>query len=150
MTASDGDDGGAASGEPGAAAGGARDASASDGRDGTAVRAEPAQRGLAVPGARGSGVRTAAAGLLVVAWLAAPVLAYGAMITATPFFGELPTPEEQRDASVLALSAAALAFGAPVLAWTLAGRGSALRVVAALEVTLAVVAVVVVGGMSLG
>lgn len=95
-------------------------------------------------------MRAAVAALLVLAWLAGPVLAYGAMITATPFFGEMPTPEEQREAASLAIAAAVLAFGAPVLAWALAGRGSALRVVAAVEMAVTVGAVVLLVGASLG
>src|SRR5690606_3568050 len=52
--------------------------------------------------------------LLLGVWLlATPVLAYGAMITAAPFFGEQPTPAEQGSALRLALAAVGTGLGAP-------------------------------------
>jgi hypothetical protein len=69
---------------------------------------------------------------LVLSWLATPVLAYAGMITAAPFFGELPTPDERAESTRLALLAGFTAFVAPALAAITSGR-SPLRTVALIE-----------------
>lgn len=77
---------------------------------------------------------------LVLSWLATPVLAYGAMITATPFFGELPTADERAESTRLLLLAGFTAFVAPGLAAITGGR-SPLRTVALVELGISVAVV---------
>lgn len=93
--------------------------------------------------------RAVLAGVLLVAWLAWPFLGYGALITATPFFGELPTPQEEATSAQLALTAIGVGVLGPVAAFVLAGRGSASRTVAVAEcaLTLAAVALFLVVAM---
>jgi hypothetical protein len=91
-------------------------------------------------GALAGTVRAAVAGVLLVAWVAWPFLAYGALITATPFFGELPTEQQRARASQLALAAVAVGLLGPGVAAVLVGRGSMLRIVAGVEVVLTLVA----------
>ena len=79
---------------------------------------------------------------LVVSWLATPVLAYGGMITATPFFGELPTPEEREESTRLLLLAGLTAFVAPALAAMTGGRSRPLRTLALVELGISVAAAV--------
>ncbi len=71
--------------------------------------------------------------LLVLSWLATPVLAYGGMIISAPFFGELPSPDEQAESTRLWILAGFTAFVAPALAALTAGRSRPLRTVALTE-----------------
>jgi hypothetical protein len=86
-------------------------------------------------------VRTVFASLLVVSWLATPVLAYGGMIVGAPFFGELPTPAERAESTRLLVFAGLTAFVAPALAATVAWR-SPVRTLALVELGISVVVVV--------
>jgi hypothetical protein len=71
--------------------------------------------------------------LLVLSWLATPVLAYGGMIVGAPFFGELPTPDERAESTRLLLLAGITAFVAPALAVMTSGRSRPLRTLALVE-----------------
>jgi hypothetical protein len=88
-------------------------------------------------------LRRVVAGTLVLVWFAWPVLAYGGLITATPFMGELPTAQDQADASRLLILAGLSGLIAPALAWLLAGRGSSFRVAALLQLGVTLAAAVV-------
>lgn len=79
---------------------------------------------------------------LVVSWLATPVLAYSAMISAAPFFGQLPTPDERAESTRLWLLAGLTAFVAPALAAITGGRARPLRTVALVELGISVAVVV--------
>ncbi|GAB2623227.1 hypothetical protein GCM10027067_39320 [Pseudactinotalea suaedae] len=89
------------------------------------------------------------AGILLVAWISWPVLGYGALITAAPFFGELPTRQQQEAASRLALAAVGVGLLGPVVGFALAGRGSRLRVLALVEAVVTLVVAALVLGLGL-
>jgi len=88
-------------------------------------------------------LRRVVAGVLVLAWFAWPVLAYGALITATPFMGELPTAQDQSDATRLAILAGLAGVVAPALAGPLAGNARSLRITALLQLGITLAAAVV-------
>ncbi|HLT83171.1 MAG TPA: hypothetical protein VKZ83_02960 [Phototrophicaceae bacterium] len=88
----------------------------------------------------GDGVRAAIASLLVAGWLAAPLVLYASLITAAPFFGELPTEAERAEASRLAVVGVALAFLAPLAAALLVRGRHPLRVVALIQLGLSLLA----------
>lgn len=80
--------------------------------------------------------------LLLLSWLAAPVLAFGGMVVGAPYFGELPSPEERAESMQLLVLAGLTAFVAPALAVATAGSRP-VRTVALIElgISLAVVTV---------
>jgi hypothetical protein len=86
----------------------------------------------------GQAVLTFLTVLLVLSWLATPVLAYGGMITGAPFFGELPSPQERAESTRLWVLAGFTAFGAPALAAVTARRSRPLRTVALVELGISV------------
>ena len=89
--------------------------------------------------------------LLLGVWLlATPVLAYGAMITAAPFFGEQPTPAEQGSALRLALAAVGTGLGAPAagLVVALAARRRRAAIATAVALGVTVLALVALLGAS--
>jgi hypothetical protein len=81
--------------------------------------------------------------LLVLSWLATPVLAYGGLITSAPFFGELPSPEERAESTRLWVLAGFTAFAAPGLAAATARRSRPLRTVALIELGISVAVTIV-------
>jgi hypothetical protein len=83
--------------------------------------------------------------LLLLSWLATPVLAYGGMIISAPFFGELPSPDERAESTRLWVLAVLTAFVAPALAALTAGPSRPLRRLALIElgISLAVATVLV-------
>jgi hypothetical protein len=81
--------------------------------------------------------------LLVLSWLATPVLVYGGMITSAAFFGELPSPEERAESTRLWVLAGSTAFAAPALAVATARRARPLRTVALIELGISVAVAVV-------
>ncbi len=61
-------------------------------------------------------------GLITVGWMfGTPYLLYGAMITATPFFGETPSPEEMRQAELLLYGGLACGLLLPIAGMVVAG-----------------------------
>ena len=57
--------------------------------------------------------------LLGLAWLATPVLLYGAVIIGASFFGEAPSEDQVRTSQLLLAGAVATGFAAPALATVL-------------------------------
>lgn len=88
----------------------------------------------------GGGIRVFIASLLVAGWLAAPLVLYGSLITAAPFFGELPTEAERAEASRLAVVGVALAFLAPLAAALIVRGRHPLRGVALIQLGLSLLA----------
>jgi hypothetical protein len=97
----------------------------------------------AVVGPPGQAVLRIVAFGLVLSWMATPVLAYGGMIVSAPFFGELPSPDEQAESTRLWLFAGLTAFVAPALAALAAWRSRPLRTVAMVELGISLAVVIV-------
>jgi hypothetical protein len=97
----------------------------------------------AVPRHAGQSVLSVLTFLLVLSWLATPVLAYGGLITSAPFFGELPSPQERADSTRLWVLAGFTAFAAPALAAAMARGSRPLRAVALIELGISVAVAIV-------
>jgi hypothetical protein len=97
----------------------------------------------AVPRDAGRAVLSIVTLLLVLSWLATPVLAYGGMITSAPFFGELPSPQERAASTRLWVLAGLTAFAAPAIAAAMARRSRPLRTVALIELGISVAVTIV-------
>lgn len=94
---------------------------------------------------RREGLVTAMLVVAALAWaLGTPVLGYGSMIAAAPFFGDVPTPAEQAAATRLAVAAAGCGFAAPlvglVVALSTRRRTAAIVFAVALGLSIAAVA----------
>lgn len=76
--------------------------------------------------------------LMLIAWLATPVLAYGGMIMGASFFGEPPSPADRAESTRLWVLAGLTAFVAPALAALTAGRARPARTVALVELGISV------------
>lgn len=108
------------------------------------MRAPTASDGDRRPGGRrpeagGVAVSLGLAALTLVWLVGTPVLGYGAMITAAPFFGEVPSPDQVTEAQRLGWATLGCALLAPLAGVAVAAgtrrRGAAWLFVAALTVS---------------
>jgi hypothetical protein len=87
----------------------------------------------------GRTLRAVTIALLATGWLlGTPVLAFEAMITGAAFFGEQPTPEEQRTSTYLWLAALACGVLFPLVGMALGAMARSRAVVTGFAVTLLV------------